>query len=1127
MKAHELSMFATSCRRIRECLLWSTFIASVLGITFTANDVGAGPLVPPPQLLDVSGGSASIGVTVSLSGSNATAEMVSTLEFLGAALAANPSGFSVVTSSASVEVYLHRFGDPLPPGGLSPGVLEFPAMGVEGYVLEAVVTGSAPRVTVGAADARGLWNGAMTVIQLLRGDAGFGARETSLSAQVIEDYPDHPIRLAMSGASMPLQPEYVSGSCILPDAVKQRIDKLARYKFNRIVSGRYQAPMYTDQWSCYGPRFSELEQYAQSRFVDVVPTLGGIQSAWGLEDRDGWWVRNEPFQFDAASGDALPDREVTSIVQDGGFESEPGVGELARGWRLEVPGSGQLRSGTWTRESGAGYGGGFGMHFQQTGTNQGYYMYQYLGTGFGDEPVPWTPIPEGHYLVSAWVKTATTQAAQLTAYAQSGTTMLTVRSIPLPTSTSTAWQNVSIVLRIPRGQTASRFSVYTRLLQGTGEYWIDDVAIQRIDGDLRNVIANGYPIRVASSDGSQVYTEGSDYTVDAGDLGETYDPALTPTRIVRTSTSSIPLGTTFHVSYDKNLFSRAKTRAGTYSSTSTYGTGSSEQGQNLCSDSLRARYVLGMDRLFGALSASLPALNLGGDEIRGFNRSGACFNPDATPEASNARVLADFISYVLDYATAARPTVEVYLWHDMFSPADNGGVPGYQYDLGLGGGGGYDRGGQPGATFCAIDPEADLCAAEGVSEEIPGAVRFLFWENSPLATFARNATARFLDSHERPFFETATSSASSSRASFEQTIREFAAVGAASAQDQGVFFDSWDAFSLSFPFSWEYVLQEKASLAWNLSHEQIYYEPFEFQLASAPSPRNLFASDFGAASYEVDDAVLSDAACTLGEQFSPGTAAERLNVNGVCINAAGGKIVLPWLPFDNSVAHRLAFDTDQASMAPLSVTFTLKDASGATQTETPITPLLETTNAGVSRAYVVRPKSGGSPPYVSFRAEIGAAGSAKLDNVMIWKERPGCPLGVAVMGAEDEIELSGEAGTGFSVPLLLGNTGCQDLRVTSIVAAPSGNLSIGNPVYPIVVTAGGSVVLTASGVFPGSGVTDHYTVTVASNDDLEPSKEVAVTITGTAGCGLLGLEPLAMLAALRLVVARRNQRLVH
>lgn len=1075
-----------------------------------APDVRAGTLQPPPQQRSLTGAAASLPVDVGIEGSNASSRMSFVLAHLAGTLGA--AGFSVSTNGATGHALAIRFqrdGDPPPAQAIPADASDFPAEGDEGYRLLVTRSGAGFRVVVASSTDHGLWNGAMTLRQLLIRDDGLA--EATLSPQLIRDYADHPMR-----AALPYDFEFTQKNAqndyIVSSGQIAILDRLAHLKINQVFFSSRTIATDGDQWLHSRTGLAALQRAAADRFIDLVPSLGTLQSDWAPTYRDGWWVREEPMRFDVATGQAIASDDVAAgrrsgnLVGNGGFESASGG--VPAGWVLAGVG---LPGATFTRDTAEHASGGASMRLDTTTGNPEVKLTQNIQG----------PLAAGHYLVSARFKRNASSATQprLTATAIVGGQRLSpARYLVVQTYTS-AWTRYQGILRIPYGLIADRIELSFAWDVGPGTVWADDVEVTRIDADLRNVLRGAYDIRITSADRATTYQAGVDYTISDGTFDSVYAPELMPTRLFRVSGGAIPPGANVLVSYDKNLYPAV--RVDPYlESTNRAG----DQGLDLCSSrALSDLYGPGLVRLLWdlpSLNPDLPpkAIFLASDELRGFNRGGACRAADGTLLLSNARRLAGFLDAITNAAKLLRPDVVLYLWGDMLSPAHNGAVPSYQVDQGAPAYYGRDLGGSPGMTYCALMPDGPGCTGQGPAAPVDAALHLVSWWPSASYLFQKAFDMALLERLQRPFFVAALSDAD--LVDWDRGIRDTAALAAGLPSALGFL----DAYELRAG-----ALELKASLSWNGEWVQRLYEPFEFDF---PGPWGLDAGRPIASDYLITNGSLrTDESCAAPQLFKPEAdkTLPAVNRGGVCLDAGGGTLRLPAMTADSSLAYRVAFDARAATALVGTLRLRWKTIHEGELVEE--LPISLGSASGVwtrSEQAIASRASTGSPPVDELVVEIVSPGAVKLDNLMLWEERPGCPFGSIHPSVPPITVQAASGGTTFNATLAVTNSGCRDLRIVSIGSLPDAGIwsGPGDPL-PIVIPAGETESIAVGGTTQAfTSLPASIWISLGTNDPATPYEWVNVTIAPLSACGLLGPEALAppLVAGALLRRGRRKRR---
>lgn len=1095
-----------ACRPGRFGRAWLQLAVLLLPVPVGLRAADAGTLQPPPQQR-ITGAAAALSTDLGLEGSNSSSRMSFLLSQLTSELG---SGGLVVSlgnaSSHAVWVRFQKDGDALPSQGLPSGAEAFSAEGDEGYRIVVMPFGTGLRIVVASASDHGLWNGAMTLRQMLLTDGG--AAEASLAPQIVRDYADHPVR-----AAMPYDLDFTQrdgqNRYVVSSAQLAVLDRLAHLKINTVIFSM--GTIATDSWQwLYGQSgLAALQRAAAERFIDLVPSLGSLQSAWAPTYRDGWWIHDEPMKLDATTGQALPDNDAVAgrrsgnLVINGGFESASGG--TPTGWTLSGTG---LAGASFTRDASVRASGAYSMRLDATtGSPE-----VTLGHGLAG------PLAAGHYLVSARFKTQIIEGSvpRLTARAIVGGQALSPARYLTAQLYTSGWDRHQGILRVPYGLVAERIELSVAWESGSGTLWVDDVEVTRIDADLRNVLRGAYDVRVTSTDGLTTYRAGLDYTVEDGEFADVYAQELVPSRLERVPGGSLPLGARVLVSYDKNLYPGLRTDVAT-----AYTSRAGDQGLDLCSGRpLTDLYGPALVRLLWelpVLNPDLPlkALFLASDEIRGFNRGGACHNADGSLSASNAQRLASFLDAVAAYARAIRPGVALYLWGDMLSAAHNGGIPSYQVDQGDPANYGRNLGGSPGMTFCALAPAGYGCAGQGPTAAIDTSLRPISWWPNSAYLFQKQFEGAFFDDLQRPFLVAALSDPLAS--DWQQGIRDTAALAAAMPSSLG-FLDAYEIRAGA--------LELKASLAWNDEWRQRVYEPFEFDFDSlwGLGTGRPVATDYAI----TNGSIRTDESCAAPQRFRPEAdkTLPAVNRGGVCLDSPGGALRFPAMSVDNSLAYHVSFQSRASSSLPGTLRLHWHSVQGEESIEDlPIQIGSSTGDWARSQIDLPSRRDAGGSAMGEVTPEIIAPAAAKIDDFMLWEERPGCPFGEIVASAPPVTLRSAGTGTAFDVSLPVSNPGCRDLRILSVGSFPDTGLSLlpGNSV-PIVIPADRTATLLLGGTTPAYlSLPAQAYIYLQTNHPTSPYVWVAVSITPPSSCGLLGPEAFAAFAVARLLVRGRRR----
>ncbi len=190
--------------------------------------------------------------------------------------------------------------------------------------------------------------------------------------------------------------------------------------------------------------------------------------------------------------------------------------------------------------------------------------------------------------------------------------------------------------------------IYVRLQDSTGTAWFDDVEVTPMQSPnrLANVVVTEQAkVVVESADGTRVYDEGRDYTLEVPELKYPYEFGR-PLEVIVNSGSGIKEGDTVLLSYNQAI-----------------------REDITCCPS-EPLYDAFMRQSIDAVVQKLNPkyLHIGHDEPRFFNRDQRC----AERNLSNEELFADAIKNIYASAKAANPDLQIMLWDDAINPYQNG-----------------------------------------------------------------------------------------------------------------------------------------------------------------------------------------------------------------------------------------------------------------------------------------------------------------------------------------------------------------------------------------------------------------------------------------------------------------------
>ncbi|MEE3328937.1 MAG: hypothetical protein VX252_16475, partial [Myxococcota bacterium] len=265
-----------------------------------------------------------------------------------------------------------------------------------------------------------------------------------------------------------------------------------------------------------------------------------------------------------------------------------------------------------------------------------------------------------------------------------------------------------------------------------GQYWIDDIDLLRLDGDLRNLLGAVQPPILKRPSG-EAYVEGRDYEVCQvgtgvsqcvtpenfteilrGGLTSSYEATRPPFEI-RWLRDDAPSEEEVRISYDVG----AQYRSVAYPLMAWDGQIYTPGALNFC-DFEKVATGIQLDEIFGRFLDGYTvkdfprkgedhvfkaeAVTWSVSEVRGMNRSVACRRPDGEWRHSNAALFAQVVNRAFLLAKKKSPKTRFVLWADMFDPFYNGGDLDYQVRYG----------GVPGRSACSFAPAriASMCGDE-------------------------------------------------------------------------------------------------------------------------------------------------------------------------------------------------------------------------------------------------------------------------------------------------------------------------------------------------------------------------------------------------------------------------------
>ena len=250
--------------------------------------------------------------------------------------------------------------------------------------------------------------------------------------------------------------------------------------------------------------------------------------------------------------------------------------------------------------------------------------------------------PHRCYRVTVWVKTENLEPANAFHFqVLAGERALAPRDFHVPASTD--WRKISMLFN---SLSFDKVSLYAGLWGGkSGKLWLDDWTVEEV-GPVNVLHRPGTPVKVTSQDGSTVYTEGKDYAT-------LQDPQLNP---YRDDGDALPL----------KILPGSRIHDGDRLKISWYHSMLINDSQvTVCMAEPELYEIFEHETKLLAKHLHPTSVLLGTDEIR---MGGTC-------QACQGRNMGELIGECVTKQVAILrniiPSVEVYIWSDMFDPNHN------------------------------------------------------------------------------------------------------------------------------------------------------------------------------------------------------------------------------------------------------------------------------------------------------------------------------------------------------------------------------------------------------------------------------------------------------------------------
>lgn len=250
--------------------------------------------------------------------------------------------------------------------------------------------------------------------------------------------------------------------------------------------------------------------------------------------------------------------------------------------------------------------------------------------------------PHRCYRVSVWVKTENLEPANaFRVQVLAGDRALAPRDFHVPATTD--WRKLSMLFN---SMEFEKVGLYAGLWGGkSGKVWLDDWTVEEV-GPVNVLRRPGTPAKVTSEDGSVVYTEGKDYA-------PLVDPQLNP---YRDDGEAMPL----------KILAAGRIHDGDRLRVSWYHSMLINDSQvTLCMAEPQLYEIFEHETKLLAKHLQPRSVLLGTDEIR---MGGTC---QACKGRNMGQLLGECVTKQVSILRDIIPSVEVYIWSDMFDPNHN------------------------------------------------------------------------------------------------------------------------------------------------------------------------------------------------------------------------------------------------------------------------------------------------------------------------------------------------------------------------------------------------------------------------------------------------------------------------
>lgn len=534
------------------------------------------------------------------------------------------------------------------------GLLPDNLLGEEGYLLEVF---SDETIVISSNYPHGIFYGLQTLMQLIHKKNG----TLVVKAIKVKDWTENKIRgTHFCGADY-------------KGKIYEQIDEMARLKFNFAIFEHL--VNYNLKDPAIRTKIQDVFAYCRERYIEPVIDLG---TPFQILIKDphtaaGAWIQDERFRF--INNVAEPVLPLDLHILNPGFEIDMDKNNIPDGWLLGPNWSwdntiSHSNNGHSVKvnvpSSEDNYSGLLSIEKEIEVTPDTWYGLRFFAKTMG---------VGGTYPPAMRVKELDEKGQPL-----SKGLLCVQRAFNLDVPSREWWQEDwrKGVLNFKTSPECKKIQIYASIYKGFGTAWFDDLKLVRINSALVNVLrTKATDIVITNVSKTKTYVEGIDYELKDGKmsfLGDDhcyYDIEHIPTKITRLTTGGIGENDQILVNYDSAIQVWTSSICGVRYCISEPRV---HKGSN--NGKWEGLYAA-IDDVFTYLKPKYIFFS-GASELKGINRD----SRDLKRDLSNAELLAEDISNVVNYVRKKSPNTKVIMWDDMLNPWHNGGEEDYQIPYG-------------------------------------------------------------------------------------------------------------------------------------------------------------------------------------------------------------------------------------------------------------------------------------------------------------------------------------------------------------------------------------------------------------------------------------------------------------